>query len=218
MGKGGYKPGSSSKRGHLYNPIPFREFADIPWQREACYERLDLMKRELPVALQPGRLLDVGCHTGFNCYMFRELGFQCTGIEIDPLSVEIAQAVNRLYGLDIRFICTEATTDTIESLGHFQVCLFLAVFQWITKLHGYEFAQDVLKQAMRSADLLFFETSMGSEGRAKMPMLPDVTSVERMLIDLGVHQEVVCLGEIVAPNAWLDKKRYLFRTRVVRQP
>ena len=140
MGRGTYKPGSSSKPGHLYSPLPFPEFNDIPWQREACFERLVLIHDNMPQDLTGKKLLDIGCHTGFYCFKFTELGFYCTGIEIDPLSTEIARDVNQIYRLNIDFICAEATTDLIDKLGHFDVCLFLSIFQWVTFFkHNYTY-------------------------------------------------------------------------------
>ena len=76
LGEGPYKPGGSSKPGHLYSPLPFPEFQDLPAQREACDERFELMRRHLEGATQ-GRVIDLGCNTGFNCFKFSELGFIC---------------------------------------------------------------------------------------------------------------------------------------------
>lgn len=213
MGQGQYKPGNSSKKGYLYNPIPFPEFSDIPYQREACYERFELISHHLPAILQtPKTILDIGCHTGFNCFMLDRIGYSCTGLEIDALSVEIARDIASLYKLNINFLNQEAIPANLEKLGHFDVCLFLSTFQWVTFKHGYEFAKETLKQAMMSSDILFFETSIGNEGRAKMPMLSNLDDVTQLLTSLKVHKNILCLGEAAAPNQWLNKKRYIFKT------
>lgn len=213
VGTGEYKPGGSSKPGHLYSPLPFAAFDDVPWQREACAERFELIRRYLPGSVNGGRLLDIGCATGFNCFKFSQLGLDCVGIDIDPESIDIASDVAALYDVSARFHCGEATPELISSLGPFHVALFLSSFQWITSARGFDYARRVLEAAMRQAAVVFFETSMGNEGRAKMPMLPDGDAVRTLLADTGVHDEVMALGDVLAPNVWLQKTRVLFRTR-----
>lgn len=141
------------------------------------------------------------------------MGWTCLGIDIDPDVIEIASEVADLYRVTAEFRCQEATPEAVRALGHFQVALFLSSFQWVTQARGFDFARDVLRAAQEQSDVLFFETSMGTEGRAKMPMLPDSPAVERLLVQSGFHDEVRCLGDVPAPNVWLQKSRCVFRTR-----
>ena len=212
VGTGAYRPGGSSKPGHLYSPLPFPAFDDVPWQREACAERLALIRESMPNRFRGGRLLDIGCCTGFNCFKLCEDGFRCIGIDIDPDSIEIASDVARLYRVPVNFRTGEATLEVIDSLGRFDVVLFLSSFQWVTAARGYEYACALLKSVMRQSSVMFFETSMGAEGRAKMPMLPDADAVQSLLEETAVHTKVQRLGDVTAPNAWLKKSRALFRT------
>jgi SAM-dependent methyltransferase len=212
VGAGPYQPGNSSKPGHLYNPLPFPAFDDVPAQREACEPRFEMIRANLPAEITSGRVLDIGCNAGFNCFKFAQLGFSCVGIECEPLTAEIAQDVAALYAPEVTVICAEATPAVISGLGEFRVALFLATFQWITQRRGFEFACEALRAAQRSSEVLFFETSMGTEGRAKMPMLPDRAAVEKLLRDRGVHRTVEFLDEVAAPNSWLGRTRSLFRT------
>lgn len=206
-----YQPGNASRPGHLYSPLPFEDFADVPYQREAVEERFELIRPLLPTAARSARALDIGCHAGYNCFRLAELGFACTGIELDALTVEIAREVNDLYSRGVDFICAEATPELIAGLGDFDVCLFFATFQWVAKAHGIPYAKDVTRAAMRCAPVMFFETSMGMEGKAKLPELPDLGAVEDMLAGLGVHRDVWCLGKIPAPLTY--QARYVFMTR-----
>lgn len=203
-----YSPGNASKKGHLYNPLPFPEFKGVPSQREAVYDRWKIIKPHL----FGHTALDIGCHTGFNCFMLDREGYKCTGIEAHKLSAEIADDVAQLYGLDIDFIEGKATPELINNLGQFDVCFFLSTFQWITKDKGFDYAKDVLKAATENSKVLFFETSMGNEGKAKMPMLPDVISVLQML--WGVrdgNKRVEYLGDVIAPGGISHPKRSIFK-------
>jgi SAM-dependent methyltransferase len=206
-----YRPGNASKPGHLYSPLPFTDFDDVPYQREAVEERFELIRSHLPPAAPGSRVLDVGCHTGYNCFRLAELGFACTGIELDPLTVDIAREVNSLYSRGVEFICADATPELIAGLGRFDLCLFFATFQWVAKANGIPYAIEVTRAAMRCAPVMFFETSMGMEGKAKLPELPDLGAVERMLNGLRVHRDIRCLGEIPAPLTF--QARYVFVTR-----
>ena len=199
-----YQPGNASKPGHTYSPIPFPEFSDVPYQRNIVEQRFKIMRDDLMKLRTSGRLLDVGCHTGFNCFKFDAMGFECTGVEADPLTCEIATDVARLHERPIEFRNQHASADMLDTMGQFDVVLMLAVFQWIAKANGYDAAVATLKRLTAVSDILYFETSMGTEGKAKMPMLPDATSVETLLQEAG-HPHVTCL-------AGLDRNRYLFRT------
>lgn len=207
-----YRPGNASRPGHLYSPLPFPEFADVPHQREAVEERFELIRPFLPAEGGGRRVLDIGCHAGYNCFRLEELGYRCTGIELDALTVEIARDVNELYGRHVEFVCAEATPELLDGMQRFDLCLFLATFQWIAKARGLAYAKDVTRAAMRCAPMMFFETSMGMEGKAKLPELPDLDAVEGMLAGLGVHRDVRLLGEIPAPLTF--QERYVFLTRV----
>lgn len=208
-----YSPGNASRPGHLYNPLPFAEFDDIPYQRDAVAERFALMETTLPRPFKTGRLLDIGCHTGYNCFRFQRLGFDCTGIELEPLTCEIAQDVNTLKQTNIRFINGAVSHDLMQQLGRFDVILFLSTFQWVVYAEGFEAARKLLAEVQSRCDLLFFETSMGQEGKMKLPQLPDASAVHALLRESGHHRNVDCLGAIPAPGSPDAQKRLLFRSQ-----
>lgn len=199
-----YRPGNSSKAGHLYSPLPFADFSDVPSQRQCIVPRFEMMRDDLATFMGTGRLLDVGCHTGFNCFEFAKLGFECVGVDAHELTIEIAKDTAALYSTNTQFHCAEATPELIAQLGRFDVVIFTAVFQWITAAAGFDAAVRMLNCLCDASDVLYFETSMGQEGKAKMPMLPDVGSVEQLLRSTS-HPRVELLGA-------LDRNRFLFRT------
>lgn len=205
-----YQPGNASKPGHIYNPIPFDDFADIPHQREACAERFELIQQHL-ITQAPATFLDLGCHTGYNCFRMNHLGFTSTGIEKDPLTASIAQDLNALYNLEIQFITGAITSSLLNSLGQFDLCFFLSTYQWLVYAHGDSTANNLLYQVMEQCDEMYFETSMGMEGKMKLPQLPNVQAVETLLKQ-GPHERVKCLGPVVAPVQSLGLKRYIFQT------
>jgi 2-polyprenyl-3-methyl-5-hydroxy-6-metoxy-1,4-benzoquinol methylase len=66
-----------------------RRFA---WYKQLLGEMEALLGRK-------GRLLEIGCHTGFFCKVARDLGWTVTGVDISPTMIELAR---REFGLDVR--------------------------------------------------------------------------------------------------------------------
>lgn len=207
-----YQPGNVSQSGYLYNPLPFPEFSDVPFQRRAVFERFTMMETCLPRPFRPGRLLDIGCHTGFNCFMFAALGHKCTGIELDSLTCEIARDTNELKQTGIEFINGAASIDLIRKLGHFDTILFLSTFQWVVQADGWDAAVALLAEVQKHCDVMFFETSMGQEGKMKLPQIPNAESVHALLRQSGAHSHVDCLGPMAAPGDPRAQPRLLFRS------
>lgn len=56
--------------------------------------------------LAPGRLLDVGCGDGFWTSIFRELGFEATGVDLSPGGIEAARS--RYPGIEFRVADADA--------------------------------------------------------------------------------------------------------------
>lgn len=205
-----YRPGNASKPGHLYNPLPFPEFQDVPYQRRAVDSRFELIVNRLPEPFRTGRVLDIGCHTGYNCFLFSLLGYQCTGVEIDPLTSEIARDVNELKNTGISFINQALSSDLINRLDRFDITLFLSTFQWVVLAEGFEAAVALLGEVQARCDVMFFETSMGNEGKMKLPQLPDGEAVRAMLKKSAHHSHVDFLGVVSSPDEVTP--RLLFRS------
>lgn len=207
-----YRPGNASKAGHLYSPIPFPEFADVPYQREAVEERFRVLEAARLMPFSRGRLLDLGCHAGYNCFRFAEQGYVCVGVELDPLTLDIAEDVNRLHRTGIEFINAPASIELVRRLGHFDITLFLATFQWVVYAEGFDAAVALLAEVQAHCDVLFFETSMGQEGKMKLPQLPSPEAVHALLRRSGHHSQVDCLGAVRSPGTIDAPPRYLFRS------
>jgi SAM-dependent methyltransferase len=60
-------------------------------RRRIVLATLEHFVRAAPGVSTPRRLLDVGCGAGTNLRAFQQLGFDCVGIETDPLLVEQAR-------------------------------------------------------------------------------------------------------------------------------
>jgi SAM-dependent methyltransferase len=65
--------------------------------RHWWYSSRRKMLRRLVAPVTPGRALDVGCGSGGNTAVLRDLGWQVTGLEYSPAAAELAHA----RGLDI---------------------------------------------------------------------------------------------------------------------
>jgi 2-polyprenyl-3-methyl-5-hydroxy-6-metoxy-1,4-benzoquinol methylase len=81
--------GESGSQGYL------DYLADEPIHRLAARKRLD----RLAGRVRPGRLLDVGCASGFFLAEARERGFQGVGVDVAPAMTAVAR---EHFGLDVR--------------------------------------------------------------------------------------------------------------------
>lgn len=73
--------------------------------------------------LTPGRLLDVGCGDGFWTSIFRELGFDATGVDLSPGGIEAARS--RYPG--IPFLVANADEPLLFEPGSFDVVFCRAI-------------------------------------------------------------------------------------------
>jgi len=73
----------------LYQPLEHAEFSE--WTHaQPCKERWLMITEHLDTSKQ-GTCLDLGCHTGWFCREFANLKWKVTGIDKNPLAIEIAR-------------------------------------------------------------------------------------------------------------------------------
>ena len=135
---------------YLKKPKPLRRRSGLlKWLRSSLYRDSDLRTRIRKNALdiQPGRILDVGCGAGAMLYRLREIGWETSGVEIDPGA---AQAAKHL-GLDVR-------TGTLEDAGfpdnHFDLVTAVHVLEHIHR--PVDFLKEIWR-VMRPGGMLFIE-------------------------------------------------------------
>jgi SAM-dependent methyltransferase len=96
-----------------------------PLRIENSHSRLDLCAPHIP---QSGRLLDLGCATGFFASVAAEKGFDVVGVDLSPDMIEFGR---RQYGIELR-------VGTVEGCD-FPPDSFDIVSMWGLDCHFYDF-------------------------------------------------------------------------------
>lgn len=53
------------------------------------------------------RLLHLQCHFGLDTLSWARMGAQCTGVDLSPVAIELAEELRQKTGLDARFVCSD---------------------------------------------------------------------------------------------------------------
>jgi hypothetical protein len=75
----------------VYAPLLHPDLKWIP--NEHGHVRFDLIRDAL--ISKSGKMLDIGCHWGYFCHRFEEIGFYCIGVEVRPSNFYFLQKLKR---------------------------------------------------------------------------------------------------------------------------
>lgn len=149
-----------------YQPIDLPEYEGQA-SLQPCAERLELMLPWLPD--KPGRMLDLGCHTGWFCRQFKKSGWETFGIDRSKDWIDLArrQDPNGFY----------ITADVFAiTFSHFDValCLSVAMYLFDDVSRGW----DLLGRVSEAAPLMFMD--FGGMYASRLPF-DEATAIDQML-------------------------------------
>lgn len=186
IGSTGYRDGSSRK-GWTYQPIPFKEFEDVPCHMKEVaqfHNELDGMLKR--INLKPKTVIDLGCNIGHHCFRLEQkYDSECVGIEADSFNADVANALAEYKGMKSRFFCDKAQDWIKETNARFDLCIFLNSHMWIWKQNPQE-AHNVLKWVKENCRFMFFQTAHAkSRGMYLVQDLADLCEVQQYLEGFG---------------------------------
>lgn len=79
------------------------ETGSTPW--DSGLPSAELRHVIAEAAIQPCRVLELGCGTGTNAVLLAQLGFEVTAVDLSPLAIEQAEAKAQQAGVDVSWIC-----------------------------------------------------------------------------------------------------------------
>lgn len=85
------------------------ESGSVPWDPGEYDGHLPYLLERF--GLHGGRVLDIGCGTGKSLLWLAERGFDCTGVEIAPAALKVAEAAANRRGLDCRWLLASFPED-----------------------------------------------------------------------------------------------------------
>jgi len=187
LGSRGYRDGSTARRGKLYHPIPFEEFAgcrvhkrNIPQEYEIiCSNYGDFTDK---------RVLDIGCANGYYTFKIAQTAKEVIAIEGDQFVYDVNVAIQQYKNIDNISFRNEYFNECIaEQLeGSFDVGIMMNVHMWIYKQIGDERTRTMLETLSEKVKTLYFQTSHKvSGGMYRVKMLENVDQVLSYLIECG---------------------------------
>lgn len=142
----------------LYQPAVHPDLEDIP-ALHSCVDRFQVIERHLD--RRTGTMLDLGANLCYFCHKFEELGYQCIGIEADPLVGNLARRIRGGAGRSFQVI----VHDLLQIADHpaiadktFDVVLALNIFHHFLKTQrDYIRLREWLTTMSDHMAVLFFE-------------------------------------------------------------
>ncbi|MDO8836232.1 MAG: methyltransferase domain-containing protein [Vicinamibacterales bacterium] len=139
--------------GHVYQPLPFPEFANLASQADdlATYQRLGMI---LDLCPEPRgmRYLDLGCNLGFYDFSLARRGALVTGLDRDDRFVAAARRVAAIKGVAAEFVAAPLEPALFAAGGIlgdsrpvWDLVTCFSTLQWVVRDHGEEFAIELLQ-------------------------------------------------------------------------
>jgi SAM-dependent methyltransferase len=141
-----------------------------PWERMPSLpigeQAIALLDREESGREPPyGRMLDLGCGTGFWSVRLAQRGWEVTGVDIVPKAVRIARERARGAGVEVRFGEGSATALTAAGIGSgFRLILDFGVVHGLQPEQVRAVSREVTAVATEDATLLMYAFSPGRRG------------------------------------------------------
>jgi O-antigen chain-terminating methyltransferase len=111
------------------------------------------------------RLIDFGSSLGYFPFFFADRGAICTGLDIKPQNTAVAQAIQRLNGLNATFGTSSLDLQTVHSISpdQFDVALMLSVLHHINHLRGTDYVARLLADLLDRIPMLILELATKQE-------------------------------------------------------
>lgn len=160
----------------------------LPW--DTGRPSSELQRVVSRIALQPCRVLELGCGTGTNSVWLAQQGFEVSGVDVAPLAVERAEARARAAGVKVHF----AVADVFrlpELDGPFGFFFDRGCYHAVRRDAPEKYAPAVARQLSPGASGLILA---GNASEPHEPGPPVVTE-EQIRDELGTAFHIVDLHE-----------------------
>ena len=146
----------------LYQNYPFPGLDHLPALRNNTQQRLDFLLKYLG-DVKGKRLLDIGCANGALTLGMARVGADVTGVDANGFEIQLAQQATEALGLmNADFRIYNAADTLLE--GMLDITLFLSVWKWMVRGHGFEAANEALRNIADHTKLLIFESGIADSG------------------------------------------------------
>ncbi|MFZ2174560.1 MAG: class I SAM-dependent methyltransferase [Rhodococcus sp. (in: high G+C Gram-positive bacteria)] len=131
-----------------------------------------------PFDAPPGKILDIGCGTGEYSIELAKRGWQVTGVDTVQLALDKARTNARKAGVDVRFMCVDATDLQHHVGGGYHLVLDIGCFHGLGDADRAAYAEAVTAVTEHGGTLIMF--AFGPGHRAFIPRGASRSEVERL--------------------------------------
>lgn len=205
--------------GKAYHEVPFSELS-LPTHRHNLNVRVNLIKQEMTkrkLAYKGKYGLDIGCSVGGLSFSMTKAGAkQVLGVDYDPLSINVGNAIESHYKTGAVFLEDKVSLETLPALieaaadpatGRINFCLWFSQFMWLLKQTSLEEAIEFLRKLTNVTDVLWFESSQGDMAAGDAMRKYNLTSgaaLEDLLRQHTPYQKIINLGN--AKDGWGNRE------------
>jgi S-adenosylmethionine-dependent methyltransferase len=124
---------AASRDEYLAHPEGQRDMADHVSGRTAVNRQRVIPWLAAARPLAGCRILEIGCGTGASTVALVEQGCEVLGVDVNESNLDAARERCRIYGLEARFLCTNATElhEHVQP-GAFDMIIFFATLEHLT--------------------------------------------------------------------------------------
>jgi methyl halide transferase len=155
-------------------------------------------------AIQPCRVLEIGCGTGSNCIWLAQQGFEATGIDLAPLAVERAQQRAHAAGVKAQFVAADVL-HLPHLGGPFAFFFDRGCYHAVRREAPDQYALAVARQLTAGGRGLI----LAGNAREPHDPGPPVVSEEEIRNELGAEFQILDLHEFRFDEAPGVTKRFL---------
>lgn len=138
----------------LYQPIEHPRLLDKPVV-QPCAERLEMIRLKL-LPMSAGRLLDIGCHTGWFSRAFARRGWSVLGIDRSQDWLSMAKTLNALLDASVvppTYRCEDVQHWPLWPSVDVALCLSVAMYLFEDEARGWS----TFLQLSRAANKMFMD-------------------------------------------------------------
>ena len=146
----------------LYQNYPFPGLDHLPALRNNTQQRLDFLLEHLG-DVKGKRLLDIGCANGALTLGMARAGADVTGTDANGIEIQLAQLAAAILGMEQAKFCLFNAADTLFG-EKWDIIVFLSVWKWMVRAHGFEAANEALRNIADHTKLLIFESGIADSG------------------------------------------------------
>lgn len=155
-------------------------------------------------------ILDIGCYTGYYCFLFASKGAKVVGIEEVSEWANTAEAFRKEKGLDVEIVNSKIENYINNCPLHFDLTLFLNVFHYLL-FKNPEKAWEVMRKISEKTEAMFLMLKI-----KKGDLAGEFVERNKPNFPEGFPEEQI-FPQMVIENTWFTNYRRVIKDSVYKK-